>query len=68
MSKIYVYYKNCGLQRIVDIKLTKEDWQRGYIYIPCEDCEGTGQFELLDDEYQQCVLCRGIGKVICGLW
>lgn len=32
-----------------------------FLKVPCPDCDGIGDFEMPDDSYETCVMCRGRG-------
>ena len=59
----------------VEVEIAKEDIKRGYSYIPCFECEGTGIWDYYPDDYfpigyvpiktdLSCVVCKGTGKVL----
>ncbi len=38
----------------------------GFWVVDCEDCDGTGVFEIHDDDRQPCVACKSTGyAVVC---
>jgi DnaJ-class molecular chaperone len=59
----------------VKVDITKEDVKRGYVFVPCFECEGTGVWNYYPDDYfpngyiptkkeLRCTTCKGTGKVL----
>jgi DnaJ-class molecular chaperone len=50
-------------KEIYNIEVTYNDLKSGYIKVDCHTCNGTGEFLITDTDKQECVKCRGTGKV-----
>lgn len=59
----------------IEVEVTKGDIKRGYAYVPCFECEGTGIWNYYPDGYfplgyvptrtdLSCTTCKGTGKVL----
>lgn len=60
----------------IEVEITEEDVERGYGFVPCFECEGTGIWDYYPDDYFdyekeiptgkefQCINCKGTGKVL----
>lgn len=46
------------------IQVSDADVRRGYTTVRCDECGGTGLFELPDGDRQKCVRCKGRGKTM----
>jgi hypothetical protein len=49
------------------VNVSFEDMLFGYKLIDCPDCDGSGLFQLPDDEMVTCVPCKGAKKIYINL-
>lgn len=61
--KSNVYCRNHPDPVYRNVTVTEEDFKRGWTWIVCLDCDGTGIFEVTDTHKLTCVPCKGQGKM-----
>lgn len=66
MRKKYksLIYKQ-SFDKLLEVK--KVNPRELYCTTHCLDCEGTGEFVLMDNTVEKCVACKGSGKVYVSL-
>jgi hypothetical protein len=60
----------------IEVEVTEQDTERGYAYVPCFECEGTGIWDYYPKDFFdyekeipvgkefQCINCKCTGKVL----
>jgi Zn ribbon nucleic-acid-binding protein len=49
--------------RLATTEVTEEDVKNRYTRIECPSCEGTGVFEISEEDSQDCVECSTAGEI-----
>jgi hypothetical protein len=72
----FIVYLGFNRETPIEVEVTKQDIERGYAFVHCFECEGTGIWDYYPDDFFdydkvipkgkdfQCVDCKGTGKVL----